>query len=111
MTSKIILTTLLIISMNCTSNAQKIKADKVPTPVKKNLTKAYLDAKKVEWDKENKNFEDSFDNGDDEISVVFNTNETILETEKKNEVSALPIKVQGALKGKKVKEAAIIMIR
>lgn len=69
--------------MNCNSNAQKIKADKVPTPVKKNLTKAYLDAKKVEWDKENKNFEDSFDNGDDEISVVFNTNETILEAEKK----------------------------
>lgn len=109
MTSKIVLTALLVTSMSCTSNAQKIKADKVPTPVKEALTKAYPNAKEIEWDKEGKGFEASFEDGKDEISVVFDANGAVLETETEIEVSALPAKVLEGLKGKKVKEAAIIM--
>ncbi len=109
MTSKIVLVSILIVSAICSSNAQKIKADKVPAPVKAALTKAYPNAKEIGWDKEGKDFEASFENGKDELSVVFDAKGAILETEKEIKVSELPAKVQAALKGQKVKEAAIIM--
>ncbi|MFT6202878.1 MAG: hypothetical protein ACJAZY_001433 [Spirosomataceae bacterium] len=109
MTNKIVVAALFAIGIGCTSEAQKIKESNVPEPVKVALKKAFPDAKKVGWEKEGKGIEASFDNGKDEMLVVFDTTGNIIETEKEIEFSDLPAKVQGALKGKKVKEAAIIM--
>jgi hypothetical protein len=52
MTKKIVLIALFAVGSSYTSEAQNIKADKVPTPVKEALTKAYPNAKEIEWNKE-----------------------------------------------------------
>jgi uncharacterized membrane protein YkoI len=91
-----------------TSQAQKISADKVPVAVKTAFAKAYPNAKEAKWDKENSDFEASFKNQSDELSVLFDAKGKVLETEKEVTLDKLPAAVQKALKGKKVKEAAII---
>nr|WP_299417052.1 PepSY-like domain-containing protein [uncultured Emticicia sp.] len=88
--------------------AQKINSDKVPAAVKQAFNKAYPTAKDTKWDKEGNDFEASFEQGKEELSVVFDGKGNVLEVEKEIEFSALPAPVQAALKGKKVKETAII---
>lgn len=88
--------------------AQKMSADKIPAAVKQAFEKAYPSAKSAKWDMEGKDFEASFEQGKEELSVVFDAKGQVLEVEKEVELSALPAAVQVALKGKKVKEAAII---
>jgi len=105
MTKKIVLMSIILGSVALGTQAQEIV---VPDVVKSALTNAYPKAKDVEWDKEGKDFEASFENGKEELSVVFDAKGKILETEKEIEFSTLPDTIKMALKGKKVSEAAII---
>lgn len=88
--------------------AQKISAEKVPASVKQAFDKAYPTAKATKWDKEGNDFEASFEQGKEELSVVFDGKGNVMEVEKEIAFSALPAPVQAALKGKKVKETAVI---
>ena len=54
--------------------AQKVKATKVPEIVTKSLISKYPNAKNVKWDKEENNYEASFENNKTESSVLFNSN-------------------------------------
>lgn len=89
-------------------NAQKMTADKVPNTVKESLAKLYPTAKEIKWDKEKVNYEASFNVNGKDMSVLFDTKGVEKEVETDIKFSELPMPVQTALKGKKVKEAAII---
>ncbi|MCR9065512.1 MAG: PepSY-like domain-containing protein [Cytophagales bacterium] len=90
------------------SDNESEEETEIPNVVKTSLEKAYPNASDVEWSNEGKDFEASFENGKEELSVVFDGRGNILETEKEVEVSELPEKIKAALNGKKVSEAAII---
>ena len=89
-------------------NAQKMTADKVPSVVRESLTKAYPNAKRAKWDKEDTDYEASFKMDGKDMSVVFDAKGMEKEVETDIKFSELPMPVQMALKGKKVKETAII---
>lgn len=89
-------------------NAQKMTADKVPSAVKENFAKQYANVKGAKWDKEGADYEASFKMDGKDMSAVFDGKGLEKEVEKDIKFSELPIPVQTALKGKKVKEAAII---
>lgn len=108
MKRNIALVALLATTISTAVFAQKMASDKVPVAVKQAFEKAYPSAKETKWDKEGKDYEASFEQGKDELSVVFDAKGQVLEVEKEIEFSALPAAVQTALKGKKVKEAAMI---
>ncbi len=92
-----------------TTFAQKAKSSKVPESVKMAFAKAYPHVEDVDWEKEDSNYEAEFDTaGDQEMSVVFDANGGLLETEVDIVFSELPKPVQTALQGKKVKETAKI---
>ena len=85
------------------------QASKVPEAVKMTFAKAYPNADDVEWELEDGNFEVEFEMTDDqEMSVVYDANGIVLETELEIAFSALPQAAQEALKGKRVKETAKI---
>ena len=90
------------------ANAQKMTADKVPSAVKESLAKAYPNAKGAKWDKEDTDYEASFKMDGKDMSVVFDAKGMEKEVETDIKFSELPMPVQTALKGKKVKEVAII---
>ncbi|MCY7349051.1 MAG: hypothetical protein LH606_00040 [Cytophagaceae bacterium] len=87
--------------------AQKSKA---PDAVKTQFAKAYPNAQKVKWEKEDGNYEVSFRFGGDKMSAVFDQNGTQIQSEKEITTSQLPATVQEFMKkeGKKIKEAAEI---
>ncbi len=89
--------------------AQKINADKVPVTVKSAFAKEYTEATSVKWDKEKSDYEASFKMKGEDLSVLFSSEGKVIETEKGIAVTELPTSVQTALKGKKIKEAAIII--
>jgi uncharacterized membrane protein YkoI len=89
-------------------NAQKMTADKVPSAVKESFAKLYPNVKSVKWDKEEADYEASFKMGGNDMSVVLDEKGMEKEVETDIKFSELPMPVQMALKGKKVKEAAII---
>lgn len=90
------------------ANAQKVNADKLPKAVKEGFAKQYPHAKAVKWDKEDADYEASFKHEGKELSVVLNAKGEVQEVETEISIAALPMPVQEALKGKKVKEAAEI---
>ena len=90
------------------ANAQKMTADKVPSAVKESLVKAYPNAKGAKWDKEKFDYEASFKMDGKDMSVVFDVKGIEKEVETDIKFSELPMPIQAALKGKKVKEAAMI---
>ena len=96
------------ISISTGAFAQKINADKLPVAVKSAFTIHYAEAKGVKWDKENSDFEASFKLKGENLSVLFDLKGMVVEIEKGITVKELPISVQTAMKGKKIKEAAII---
>lgn len=100
---------LIVLGAICTTKAQKILADKLPVAVKTAFEKAYPNAKQTKWDKEKNDFEASFKNQKEDLSVVFDAKGNILETEKDIPFEKLPANVQKALKGKKISETAIII--
>ena len=85
------------------------QASKVPDAVKMAFAKAYPNVDDVEWELEDGNFEVEFEMADDqEMSVVYDSNGALIETEVPVPFSELPKAAQAALKGKKVKETAKI---
>ena len=108
MKRNLILATLATTALATGAFAQKISASKLPVTVKEGFAKAYPAATETHWDKEGKDYEASFKQGKESLSVVFDGKGMVLEVEKTIEAGALPAAVQAALKGKKVKEAAII---
>ena len=89
-------------------NAQKMTADKVPSAVRESFTKQYPNAKSAKWDKEAAGYEASFKMDGKDMSIVFDAKGMEKEVETDIKFSELPMPLQTALKGKKVKEAAII---
>ena len=106
---RMIMVALLAATATFGANAQKMKADKVPAAVTAAFAKAYPKATDVSWEKEKSgDYEVGFEMGKEEMSVVYNAQGVEQEVETEIKTSALPAAVQAALKGKKVKEAAII---
>jgi hypothetical protein len=106
---RILLLALLAATVTLSANAQKMKADKVPQVVRTSFGKAYPQAKEVAWEKEKTgDYEVSFEQSDEEVSVVYSALGVALEVETEIAVSALPSAIRTALKGKKIKEAARI---
>ena len=89
-------------------NAQKMTDGKVPSAVKESFAKQYPNVKTVKWDKEDAGYEASFKMDGKDMSVVFDGKGIEKEVETDIKFSELPMPVQTALKGKKVKEAAVI---
>lgn len=93
--------------------AQKVKSTKVPKIVLKSLMSKYPNAKKVKWDKEENNYEASFESNKTENSVLFNASGKIIETEVEITTAQLPKSILNYLgknyKDQKVKEAAKII--
>lgn len=107
---KIMMIAALAVTIASAAEAQKMMADKVPTPVTGAFAKAYPSARDAGWKKEkNGDFEVGFKQGKEEMSVVYNTQGKMLEVETEMAVTSLPAAVQTALKGKKIKEAAKIV--
>ena len=92
--------------------AQKIQDKNVPAVVKAAFQKQYPTAKEVKWEKENGNYEVSFDLNEADNSVLIDANGNILETEIEIETSQLPAGVLDYVKtnygGEKVTEIAKI---
>lgn len=65
-------------------------ASEIPAIVKASFTKAYPTVKNVKWNKENENYEASFDLNEDDCSVLFDAQGNIIETEIEIEASKLP---------------------
>lgn len=106
----LLLTAMLLISQSLW--AQKVSKKDIPVPVQKAFNTAYPEATGVKWEKENGNFEASFERKDSEISVVYDANGTLLETETEIEPNELPAGisdyVKAHYKGRKIKEASKI---
>ena len=86
---------------------------KTPKAVITAFNSAYPNAKKIKWDKEDKNFEASFKLNNIENSVVFNSEGKILEKEVKINFNELPKNAVNYIiknyKNQKVKETAKII--
>lgn len=74
--------------------AQKIQAKKVPTAVKIAFQKNYPQIKAIKWDKEDDNFEASYELDDIDNSILFDKQGNILESEIEIKTTQLP---QGVL--------------
>lgn len=68
---KHILAALAIALSFSAANAQQIKAIEVPAPVKASFAKMIPDAKNVKWDKENTQYEASYEGNGHKGSVLF----------------------------------------
>ena len=107
---KIMMIAALAVTIASAAEAQKMKADKVPAAVTTAFAKAYPSAKEAGWEKEKDgDYEVGFEQGKEEMSVVYNNQGKMLEVETEMAVTSLPAAVQAALKGKKIKEAAKIV--
>ena len=94
------------------SNAQKVSDKEVPTVVKTALQKSFPQATEIKWDKENANYEASFDANETDYSLLIDPSGNVLETEMEIKTDELPANVKAYLfknySGKKIKEAAKI---
>jgi len=106
---KIIVIAIAILSSNMIF-AQKTKD--VPAPVKAAFQKQYPNVSKVEWEKEDGNYEAEFDINKIENSVLYDSSGKLLEAEMEIQLKDLPAGVleyvQTNYKGQKVNEAAKI---
>lgn len=80
---------LLIVSF--TAFAQQVD---VPKSAKDSFSKLYPEATKVKWDKENHDYEASFKLNGKDMSVIFDKEGKVLETETAIEISQLPQNVE-----------------
>src|SRR4051812_15515835 len=76
-----------------TSNAQKIKSNEVPEPVKETFKRQFAAVGEPKWEMEKGHYEAEFKSGGVEQSVVIDKNGTVLETETEIAVSELPANV------------------
>jgi len=91
--------------------AQKINEKEVPITVKNALHQKYPDAKEVKWEKENQYIEAEFDVKKVDVSVLFDDQGNIIETEQEIEINELPKGVVDYVKShykQNIKEAAKI---
>ena len=92
--------------------AQKVKETEIPVVVKEAFKKQYPKATEVKWDKENNDYEASFDLNKVDHSVLLDGAGKVLETEVEIEMNELPKGISEYLsthyKGLTVKEAAKI---
>jgi hypothetical protein len=91
--------------------AQKINEKEVPIAVKNALYQKYPDAKEVKWEKENQQIEAEFDVKKADVSVLFDDQGNIIETEQEIEINELPKGVVDYVKShykQNIKEAAKI---
>ncbi|WP_300665489.1 PepSY-like domain-containing protein [Fluviicola sp.] len=115
---KVLATGTLVVLLAACSSAQKneetSKDSKIPVTVRDAFKQHYPNIRDVDWEKEGKNYEASFENNKTETSVVIDASGKILETETEIEINALPKPVLDYLaanyKGQKVKEAAKIVL-
>jgi len=104
---------LLAVALSITTlvNAQKLGAAKVPAAVKTAFAKAYPGTT-AKWEKEDGKFEANFKQSGNAISVLYEANGTMTESEIDIKVSELPAAILSYLKthykGKAIKEAAKI---
>ncbi|PQJ12280.1 hypothetical protein CJD36_000540 [Flavipsychrobacter stenotrophus] len=100
----------LCVAMLCTISAIAQKTTSVPALVKAAFAKAYTTATKVKWEKEHGNYEVSFTNGADKMSVVYNEKGVAEETETAIPADKLPASAKKYAEAKgKIKDAAIIV--
>lgn len=108
MKAKIFLIAILLVSF--TAFAQQVN---VPKSAKDSFSKLYPKAIEVKWDKENQGYEASFKFNGKDMSVIFDENGKVLETETAIEVSQLPNGVEKYVmnnyKGFKITGAAKIV--
>lgn len=109
---KKILSSLLAFSIFMISaHAQKVDAAKVPAAVKKTFSQKFPGSM-AKWGKEDANYEAEFKRGGSNMSALFESNGTMLESEVDIKVSDLPRKVLAYVKehykGKSIKEGAKI---
>lgn len=109
---KKILTLLALGISISTAFAQKLKDSEVPVAVRNSFQKQYPKATEVQWDRENGNYEASFDLSKVDNSVLLDATGKVLETEVEIEISQLPAGiidyVKAHYKNMTVKEAAKI---
>lgn len=115
---KVLVTGTLAVLLAACSSAQKnettSKESKIPTAVRDAFKQHYPNIGDVDWEKEGKTYEASFENNETETSVVLDANGKILETETEIETTALPKTVLDYIaanyKDQKVKEASKIVL-
>lgn len=92
--------------------SQKMQDKDIPGVVKTSLKKRYPAASSVKWDKEDGNYEASFEMNKHDGSALLDTKGNIIETEEEIAVAKLPSAVAPYVKahyaGKKIEEASII---
>ncbi|MBI1782236.1 MAG: PepSY-like domain-containing protein [Sphingobacteriales bacterium] len=109
---KVLMYVLAITAISSSASAQKLDAAQVPTAVKTAFTKQYPGVN-AKWEKEKGKYEAGFkqQNGLD-MSVLYESNGTMVESEVDIKVADLPAKVLNYVKeyykGKKIKEGAKI---
>jgi hypothetical protein len=110
---KILLYTLAVLFYAHAAYGQKISGSDVPAQVKKAFNTRFAEVKTAKWSKEKSNYEAEFIVSGNEMSLLFDGQGTLLETETEMSVSALPQPVRdacaAAFPGKKIKEAAKIV--
>jgi hypothetical protein len=103
---------LVAASMGVVAMAQKINSAQVPVAVKTSFEKAYPGVKTVKWEKEKGDFEAGFKQGSKEMSAVFKTDGTQMESELEIKTAELPAQVLAYVKqnykGASIAEAAKI---
>lgn len=77
--------------------AGEMAAADVPAAVAEALRRTHPGAADVEWDREDAGYEASFDDGADEVSVVFAADGAVVETETEIHRDVVPVPVQDAL--------------
>lgn len=108
---KLIPLTFLTLFIGLSAISQKISSSKVPVAVNTAFQKQYPNAV-VKWEKEKGNYEAGFKEGNHKVSVVYDAQGKLLETETDISQNELPPNALQYLKtnhaGKKITEAAKI---
>lgn len=77
---------------------QKLSSAEIPSSVATAFAKSHPHAKNVKWDKEGANYEVSFDEQKEEISIVYSADGSVMEIETEIEWNKLPEPIKQTLK-------------
>jgi hypothetical protein len=112
---KIFAAILFLAAFSLQSNAQRKSKLKVPENVQTAFTKQYNGAVAKKWDKEDGNYEVSFEMNGKKMSALFEPNGNMVESEAAIDATEVPSAatdyIKANYKGKKVKEYAKITKR
>jgi len=101
---------ILVAALLCCNSAFAQQKNEVPASIKADFSKKYPAATEVKWEKEAGKYETSFMLDRKEMSVLYNANGAVEETETKIAVSELPTKAKTyALSKGSIKETAKIV--